>query len=473
MNHHIADTISVIAHTGSVGQMMKKGMRNLIGAITLLVAMQSSLAQPNPRDKAQQDIRESYFAEVHLLPNENATSSTVLCMVRFTNDLLTFYKSPTVPLNERTYYAPYTITIECRDTMGIIRHSKFISDTIFASSFEATISRTRSTNCLYTLTLPQLAYTVNVEIGQNTTTLRRYKSELMKLQPSNKGVMITKPIIAADGSSSTFQPLMNNGNVPFGIDAVRLFSASINVAEGSIYQYRLIRKLSGAEETPRGTNELSGRATLRQNSVLQLPSEGVLTKDSTLSIVSVGTNDARVLFESRIPLGELFPGKYSYQLFRSGGRDTLKYDFDLNWNEMPFSLRNPKYAAESMYTLLSEGAYDDLLDNNEKDLAPKIYDWWKSKDPTPRTVYNEAMVEYFRRVDYARTAYQTFSDADGSRTDRGKIYMLYGSPTYISRHTDPGEITREVWIYENKVRKKFTFESGAKGVFRLARIEEM
>ncbi|RPH31043.1 GWxTD domain-containing protein, partial [bacterium] len=50
---------------------------------------------------------------------------------------------------------------------------------------------------------------------------------------------------------------------------------------------------------------------------------------------------------------------------------------------------------------------------------------------------------------------------DGSRTDRGKIYILYGPPTSMDRSLDPAAGFQETWIYE-KLGKRFVFKDQSK-----------
>lgn len=54
-------------------------------------------------------------------------------------------------------------------------------------------------------------------------------------------------------------------------------------------------------------------------------------------------------------------------------------------------------------------------------------EFWKETDPVPLTPENEALNEYFRRVQIANTRYQEEGDA-GWLTDRGEVYITLGDP---------------------------------------------
>lgn len=82
-------------------------------------------------------------------------------------------------------------------------------------------------------------------------------------------------------------------------------------------------------------------------------------------------------------------------------------------------------------------------------------EFWQKKDPTPTTEENEAMVDYFKRIEYCN---EHFGKGDrGYKSDRARIYVKYGPPDQIEsnpfeRATQPYEI----WYYYNP-SLQFTF----------------
>jgi hypothetical protein len=53
------------------------------------------------------------------------------------------------------------------------------------------------------------------------------------------------------------------------------------------------------------------------------------------------------------------------------------------------------------------------------------------------------------------------------RSDRGKIYILYGPPTNIERVLDPSAGFKETWTYE-KLKRSFVFVDRARnGIYVL------
>ena len=81
--------------------------------------------------------------------------------------------------------------------------------------------------------------------------------------------------------------------------------------------------------------------------------------------------------------------------------------------------------------------------------------FWRDKDPTPGTEFNELKEEYLDRVRYAE---KNFGMGDlGWRSDRGKIYILYGPPDEIDSHPfEAATRPYEIWYYYD-LNLKFIF----------------
>ena len=76
-----------------------------------------------------------------------------------------------------------------------------------------------------------------------------------------------------------------------------------------------------------------------------------------------------------------------------------------------------------------------------------IKQFWLRRDPTPETPENESQVEHYRRIAYVNDLYA--SSTPGWRTDRGRIYIVYGPPDEIESHPSDGV---EFWRYRSLER---------------------
>ncbi len=69
-----------------------------------------------------------------------------------------------------------------------------------------------------------------------------------------------------------------------------------------------------------------------------------------------------------------------------------------------------------------------------------IENFWLRRDPTPDTPENEYKEEYFRRIAYANEHFA--AGVPGWKTDRGRIYIMYGKPDEIDSHPSGGSYQR-------------------------------
>lgn len=139
----------------------------------------------------------------------------------------------------------------------------------------------------------------------------------------------------------------------------------------------------------------------------------------------------------------------------------IKQQFKMVWPDMPLSLRDVDFALEALRYITRPEELDSLKAGTQSRRLNNLENFWKAKDRTPDTEYNEVMVEYYRRVDYTLRAFSSLRGGDGYKTDRGRIYILYGPPTKTERMLDPQAGYQEIWTYE-KQGKRFVFVDQSK-----------
>lgn len=83
-------------------------------------------------------------------------------------------------------------------------------------------------------------------------------------------------------------------------------------------------------------------------------------------------------------------------------------------------------------------AFKKLSTNEERESY--IEGFWGWRDPTPDTVENETRDEHYRRIAYANERFA--SGIPGRKTDRGRMYIIWGPPDEIESHPAGGPYRR-------------------------------
>ena len=129
-------------------------------------------------------------------------------------------------------------------------------------------------------------------------------------------------------------------------------------------------------------------------------------------------------------------------------------------------------------------AFKSLKTDEERDQF--IEQFWLRRDPDPDTIENEYKEQYYERIQYANEKFA--SGIPGWKTDRGRIYVMFGKPDEIESHPAGGPYERpsyhgggntstypfEIWWYRyiegigSDIEIEFVDPSGS-GEYRIAR----
>src|SRR5437016_8980914 len=83
-------------------------------------------------------------------------------------------------------------------------------------------------------------------------------------------------------------------------------------------------------------------------------------------------------------------------------------------------------------------AFKQLSNDEERDNFIEAF--WARRDPTPDTVENEYKEEHYRRIAYSNEHFA--AGIPGWRTDRGRMYVMYGPADEIDSHPSGGTYNR-------------------------------
>jgi GWxTD domain-containing protein len=100
-----------------------------------------------------------------------------------------------------------------------------------------------------------------------------------------------------------------------------------------------------------------------------------------------------------------------------------------------------KWLEEEVPYIISDeerSAFLQLQTNEEREQFIEAF--WQRRDPTPDTVENEFKEEHYRRIAYANERFA--SGIPGWRTDRGRIYIIWGPADEVEAHPTGGMYNR-------------------------------
>jgi GWxTD domain-containing protein len=119
----------------------------------------------------------------------------------------------------------------------------------------------------------------------------------------------------------------------------------------------------------------------------------------------------------------------------ASGADAEYRDF-LLFYPAPVALSGPyrKWLEEDVAYIITDEerqAFRKFQTNDEREQF--IEQFWLRRDPTPGTIENEFKEEHYRRIAYANEHFA--AGIPGWRTDRGRIYIVYGPPDELEDHS--------------------------------------
>lgn len=151
-------------------------------------------------------------------------------------------------------------------------------------------------------------------------------------------------------------------------------------------------------------------------------------------------------------------GQYSLELSVRNGQGTTvasRAQFRVHWRGVSGNIQNLPLAIQQLRYIASEKQIKKMLKARDDQQRQLFLQFWREKDPTPNTLQNELMDEYYRRVNYADEHFSSIRE--GWLTDMGAIYILFGPPSEIERR--PFEMDMkpyEIWYYFD-IDQQFVF----------------
>ena len=165
--------------------------------------------------------------------------------------------------------------------------------------------------------------------------------------------------------------------------------------------------------------------------------------------------------------------------------------FSIGWRADTWN-RSGADIADDVHFLLEARDEDEFLGLQPGQQEKLLTDFWRRRDPTPETAFNEAEQKFHERVAVANAQWTRFGIGKGMFSDMGRVYIRYGTPDDILHQVMPagdetltkelldiiasedrpvGEVNQkgpggdqrpyEVWLYEGDIALPFDADPDA------------
>ncbi len=434
----------------------------LLFALPLLAQRSNRVSYTNLMNRANAP---QVFIDEIVLPTEDG--NTNLSMIfRFDNDFLPYKKiSPSddivaengyeyftiVRLNSEIYKGKYSRKRSATEVGTATRD--LWTDTLYTKTFEDTESKNMYASGSLTNSLEPGEYNYVLQLSlMESTRERNSNRQNIRIWDWEKKPFGEIYYVKNDASVGNM-PLMNmNESVLFGKDFKALIRIP-NYSADTEYTLNVNKATMGRRDTTKAESVYSktiAHSDVNSN-VIPVLTEG---KDPTLRFTDSELGFSYVLVS--IPNKEFENSAYIIEVTSSDSdKPVAKNFFRSYWPNMPASLLNLDIALNNMQFIISEAQLKELRSGSAKEKEEKFRAFWESRDPTPNTVYNELMTEYFRRVDFAFKTFRNPGNPNGHETDQGEVYIKFGPPDSKDRRFPSKGNVIEVWEYPNRT---FVFE---------------
>lgn len=326
----------------------------------------------------------------------------------------------------------------------------FWADTAYAKDYESSQSNDQFLSGYIKVNLNPGSYNYVLQMKRGEQTDSRIsRTQKINITPYNEkkmGNILVSPTYNKNSDSSRFILNTTGNTVEYAKD------------------FYAIAYLPRYQETESYTMEITKLSTLqedttKQNSVFSttLTDEHIKKEVRPRLLYTEGkpylnlseTNNGYTYAIIEIPNSEFENSLYQVTATNSSGDIVVRDNFRSRWKDMPNSLLNLNTAIEMLRFIADKETIRNIDTGTPADREKKFRSFWKERDPTPDTEFNELMAEYYQRIDYTYNNFST-ENTVGYNSDRGEVYIKFGPPQDINRKFPKDGATTEVWTYPNR-----------------------
>ena len=168
--------------------------------------------------------------------------------------------------------------------------------------------------------------------------------------------------------------------------------------------------------------------------VLDAKGQAVAQQEST-SAAGVVAHGAARFDLTRQPAGLYFVDAKVWQEGDPGALQR-RSKFSIGWDSDTWN-RSGADIADDVHFLLEARDEDEFLGLQPGQQEKMLNEFWRRRDPTPETAFNEAEQKFHERVQLANAEFSRFGIGKGMFSDQGRVFIRYGTPDEILHQVMP------------------------------------
>ena len=380
-----------------------------------------------------------FFTYIYCIPSSDSVTQ-----------LFYLYKIPTGDLifskNVNRYTASIQISVEVSDSNSLFIQRYFKDRTTTFEDFSLTLDPDSYIDGVISFPIENRPLTVTSRFYDLNSQKEIFNKEQSIHKIQNGDTPFLSPIILQKKPTrfgeNECRVLSNYGGfIPFDNNSYDVLIPVIDTTLEKLY----IKVIASRDTVYNGTLD---RRELERNLISEFEGKIILSPDSTSTPKSQFylTDLTDNLKEG--PIDIIVSKSNDFQVIKS-------FRLIVKWLNKPRSLQNAETALRLLRFVIKDDSVKQILKSGDN-YDSLLYKFWQKWDPSPNTQYNELMAQYYDRIDYSMNSFSTITGLSGLETDRAKIYIRYGKPTFVERGSNNDGKISETWIY-SKLEQKFIF----------------
>lgn len=398
-------------------------MKHIIIFILFSVTTIAQVEYSRGNNKAQ--YLPNFYLDLASYKSKEAGKTKVDVFIKIPYSNLQFLK------NDKGYQSKYSIIVSVYDEDDELKLEKLWNETVTTRMFDQTALRTSYNVSYKSLHIPPGRYKFVCKLEDNESRKHAVYERMINVREYKDDLELSDLILVSE-FIQTQQ----------GLKIIPSISNIFTSKDTSIsFFYEIYSNAASDAKVSYAINNKDGEPLYVKDYIFSLK-EGKNEIRETLDMISFSLGD----YQLEVKLLDENNG-----MIKGSGKA-----FASNIFGIPQSIRDLDLAIRQMQFIATPEEIEniDTVDNYQLKLD-KYLDYWKNLDPSPNTITNETMNEYYRRVSYAEAHFK--GSFKGWRSDMGMIYITLGPPDQVTRR--PYQLDSkpyEIWDYFN-INRRFIF----------------